>query len=158
MDLISELRRGGLWRSFVIWTDNISTPWSPEHTVSSGVNSADTKWKLITNEQLAVQSLLNKLHKPQSRKTWQKAALSENLANFFLKPSVMIIQIRGLNGTEDIAGRLNKFSENIFIPFPLVRSIFIFFTKDVVWMFGVFFLFFFLSFCLPCHGKTLLFC
>lgn len=55
----------------------------------------------------------------------------------------MIIQIRGLNGTVDIAGRLNKFSENIFIPFPLVRSIFIFFTKDVVRMFGFCFVFFF---------------
>lgn len=44
----------------------------------------------------------------------------------------MIIQIQGLNGTEDIAGRLNKFSENIFIPFPLVRSFFFFPTKDVI--------------------------
>ena len=157
MDLISELRRGGLWRSFVIWTDNISTPWSPEHTVSSGVYSADTKWKLITHEQPAVQSLLNKLHKPQSR-TWQKAALSENLANFFLKPSVMIIQIWGLNGTEDIAGRLNKFSENIFIPFPLVRRFF-FHQRCCLNVWGFFVVFFFFSsFCLPCHGKTLLFC
>lgn len=60
-------------------------PWSSEHTVSSGVNFADTKWKLVTNEQPAVQSLLNKLHKPWSRRTWQKAALSENLANFLFK-------------------------------------------------------------------------
>lgn len=54
----------------------------------------------------------------------------------------MIIQIWGLNGTEDIAGRLNKFSENIFIPFPLVRSFF-FSPKMSFECLGVFCCFFF---------------
>lgn len=56
----------------------------------------------------------------------------------------MIIQIRGLNGTEDIAGRLNKFSENIFIPFPLVRSFFFFSYQRChlnVWWFFFFLIF-----------------
>ena len=57
----------------------------------------------------------------------------------------MVIQIRGLNGTEGIAGGLNKFSENIFIPFPLVRSFF-FSTRDVIRVFGFFLFLFFLKF------------
>ena len=56
----------------------------------------------------------------------------------------MIIQIWGLNGTEDIAGRLNKFSENIFIPFPLVRRFFFHQRCCLnVWGFFVVFFFFF---------------
>ena len=146
MDLISELRRGGLWRSFVIWTDNISTPWSPEHTVSSGVNSADTKWKLITHEQPAVQSLLNKLHKPQSR-TWQKAALSENLANFFFKAICHDYSDLRAKWNRRHCWAIKQVLWKYFHTLPSCHKLFFFFsTKDVVWMFGFFFFFFFFKF------------
>lgn len=143
-------------------------PWSSEHKVSSGVNSADTERKLVTSERPAVQSLRNTLQKPRSRRTWQKAALSENLANFFF-----FFKLAGAicHGYSDLRARLNgrhfgvikQVLSKYFHTFPSCQKLFFFFTKDIIQVLlffcGFFVLFLvFLSFCLPCHRETLLFC